>query len=307
MDRVHHIRRQTTIIGSAIATALFLAIAPVNAADETSAPATEPVMLQAQTPAQPGGTAAPTTGAPTDPNATPTDPNAAPTGEAAEPAAEEPPKVEENPYGLTGMLRQGGPITWGLLAVLVLMSFGTWLILFTKYFEQQGLFGQARAARRGLSSASSVEDLAGRLSRSSPFRALVEDGLAAADSVPGGVAAADWIGGALNRTLSSISQRLQGGLPFLATVGSTAPFVGLLGTVMGILQALIKIGVSGQASIDKVAGPVGEALIMTAIGLFVAVPAVFFYNFLVARNKAGLEQLRDFAGDLQSSLIGGRH
>lgn len=306
MDRVHHIRRKTTIIGSAIATALFLAIAPSSfAADETPAPATEPVMLQAQTP--PAG--APTgteTGQPTDPNAAPVDPNAVPAGEAPA-AAEEPPKVEENPYGLQGMLKQGGPITWGLLVVLVLMSFGTWLILFTKFFEQQGLYGQGRAARRGLSSASSVEDLAGRLARSSPYRALVEDGLSAAESVPGGVAAADWIGGALNRTLSSISQRLQGGLPFLATVGSTAPFVGLLGTVMGILQALIKIGVSGQASIDKVAGPVGEALIMTAIGLFVAVPAVFFYNFLVARNKVGLEQLRDFAGDLQASLIGGRH
>lgn len=305
MDRVHHIRRQTTIIGSAIATALFLAIAPAIAAGATPAPATEPVMLQAQTPPA-GAPAGAPTGQPTDPAAAPTDPNAAPTGEAA-PAAEEPPPVEENPYGLQGMLKQGGPITWGLLAVLVLMSFGTWLILFTKYFEQQGLYGQGRAARRGLSSASSVEDLAGRLSRSSPYRALVEDGLAAADSVPSGVAAADWIGSALNRTLSSISQRLQGGLPFLATVGSTAPFVGLLGTVMGILQALIKIGVSGQASIDKVAGPVGEALIMTAIGLFVAVPAVFFYNFLVARNKVGIEQLRDFAGDLQASLIGGRH
>jgi len=92
---------------------------------------------------------------------------------------------------------------------------------------------------------------------------------------------------------------------FLATVGSTAPFVGLIGTVYGILNALIKIGLAGQPSIDKVAGPVGEALIMTAFGLIVAVPAVFAYNILLKRNKAIQDVIREFTGDLEANLIGG--
>ena len=99
--------------------------------------------------------------------------------------------------------------------------------------------------------------------------------------------------------------RLQGGLAFLATVGSTAPFVGLFGTVWGIYHALTAIGIAGQASIDKVAGPVGEALIMTAIGLATAVPAVLGYNFLVRRNKAAAEKVRNFSSDLHSILLSG--
>ena len=316
MDRVNHIRRKTFIVSSAVATALFLAIAAPAASAQTGAATTPAVAAPAAAaPAtvMPAFAADPSaTGAPAGtaaPGATPPDGTAEPgTTDAGATATEPAPPVAEtpaeNPYGLTGMVKNGGPITWGLLVVLGLMSLGTWFILFSKYFEQQGLYSQARAAQRGLQSAS-VQDLAGRLARSSPFRALAEDGIEAAHNAPSGVSANDWVGAALQRSLSSINQRLQGGLPFLATVGSTAPFVGLLGTVMGILQALIKIGLSGQASIDKVAGPVGEALIMTAIGLFVAVPAVFFYNFLVARNKNGLEQLRDFAASLQGALLGG--
>jgi biopolymer transport protein ExbB len=97
--------------------------------------------------------------------------------------------------------------------------------------------------------------------------------------------------------------RLGGGISFLASVGSTAPFVGLFGTVWGILNALTAIGIAGQASIDKVAGPVGEALIMTAVGLAVAVPAVLCYNFLVRRNKVLSEKFRSFASDLQTYLL----
>jgi len=107
----------------------------------------------------------------------------------------------------------------------------------------------------------------------------------------------------LQRAVDQVNSKLQGGLGLLATVGSVAPFVGLFGTVWGILNALVSIGIAGQASIDKVAGPVGEALIMTAIGLFVAVPAVLLYNYLVRRNKVITEKLRAFAGDLQAYLI----
>ena len=107
----------------------------------------------------------------------------------------------------------------------------------------------------------------------------------------------------LNRQLDEINAKLNGGIAFLASVGSTSPFIGLFGTVWGILNALIAIGVAGQASIDKVAGPVGEALVMTALGLAVAVPAVLLYNYLVRRNKVIVEKLKSFAGDLQTYLV----
>ncbi len=107
----------------------------------------------------------------------------------------------------------------------------------------------------------------------------------------------------LARSQGSIGARLGEGLAFLATVGSTAPFIGLFGTVVGIYRALIKIGASGQASIDAVAGPVGEALIMTALGLVVAVPAVLAYNWLVRRNKSIMEDLAAFTNDLHGYLM----
>ena len=115
----------------------------------------------------------------------------------------------------------------------------------------------------------------------------------------------EWITMSLQRAVDGVSSKLQNGLGLLATVGSTAPFVGLFGTVWGILNALVGIGIAGQASIDKVAGPVGEALIMTAIGLFVAVPAVMGYNWLLGRQKGLQDSLRNFTGDLHAYLVGG--
>ena len=135
------------------------------------------------------------------------------------------------------------------------------------------------------------------------FRGIAEAGLKASTGGTSLVGLNDWIGMTLTRQLEDANGRMQGGIAFLGSVGSVSPFVGLLGTVMGILNALIGIGVAGQASIDKVAGPVGEALIMTAIGLMVAVPAVLCYNYLVRRNKVITEKLRAFAGDLQAYLI----
>ncbi|MGZ5105541.1 MAG: MotA/TolQ/ExbB proton channel family protein, partial [Usitatibacter sp.] len=114
-----------------------------------------------------------------------------------------------------------------------------------------------------------------------------------------------WVTMSLQRAVDNVSSRLQDGLAFLATVGSTSPFVGLFGTVWGIYHALTAIGIAGQASIDKVAGPVGEALIMTAFGLAVAVPAVLGYNWLVRRNKVANEQLRAFGADLHMVLMSG--
>ena len=112
----------------------------------------------------------------------------------------------------------------------------------------------------------------------------------------------DWLHGSLARSEAAINAKLASGLPFLATVGATAPFVGLLGTVIGIYRALINIGIAGSASIDKVAGPVGEALIMTAIGLLVAVPAVFAYNWLQNRNNRIAEMLSAFSTDVLANI-----
>jgi biopolymer transport protein ExbB len=337
MDRVNHIRRKTTIIGSAIATALFLAIAiPASNAQDgrAAAPGATPAGAQAApstslpdtfievpttpdtlaaTPTTPGAPAAtqpgtePSTAAPTDATGEPgaTEPGAATAAE--EPAPESTAPVE-NPYSLGSLWREGDFVSKGALIILALMSLGSWFILFIKYFDQQTLYGHGKAATRNFWSASSAEDGVNRLAKSSAFRAVAEDGLAAVhqhEGLGGQVSAVDWVGMALARSTASVNQRLQGGLPFMATVGSTAPFVGLFGTVWGIYHALIAIGLAGQASIDKVAGPVGEALIMTAIGLGVAVPAVFFYNFLVARNKVAMEQVREFAADLQTYLVGG--
>ena len=135
------------------------------------------------------------------------------------------------------------------------------------------------------------------------FRAVAEAGHKASQGGTTLVGLNDWIAMSLTRQLEDANGRLAGGVSFLASVGSTAPFVGLVGTVWGILEALISIGVAGQMSIDKVAGPVGEALIMTAIGLIAAVPAVLLYNLLIRRNKVITEKLRGFAGDLQAYLI----
>jgi biopolymer transport protein ExbB len=138
---------------------------------------------------------------------------------------------------------------------------------------------------------------------------IVEDGLRAAQHHEGRltdqIPLHEWITASLYRTVDSVSKRLNTGLSVLATTGSTAPFVGLFGTVWGIYNALIQISLAGQASLDKTAGPIGEALIMTAIGLFVAVPAVWGYNWLLGRNKELIEKLRYFAADLHSYLVSG--
>ncbi|WP_374708400.1 MotA/TolQ/ExbB proton channel family protein [Chitinimonas sp. BJYL2] len=195
----------------------------------------------------------------------------------------------------------------GTLVIMVIMSMGTWYILFTKLWEQQKLFAQAKAARETFWSAGSVKAGVATLEENSAFRFIAETGLNANEHHEGALLEQidknSWVTMSIQRAVENIQSRLGDGLAFLATVGSTAPFVGLFGTVWGIYHALVKIGMSGQASIDKVAGPVGESLIMTAIGLAVAVPAVLGYNWLIRRNKTGLEQVRAFGADLHSVLL----
>jgi len=211
----------------------------------------------------------------------------------------------ENPYGLFEALRQGGVIAYSTFIILVGMLFFSLYIFFTKLFEQQKILNQGRRVRQSFWSANSLREGGAKLAKNSAYRQLVDDAFTAQEQykeLTDPVEAHDWLHGSLARSEASINSSLNGGLAFLATVGATAPFIGLFGTVVGIYRALIKIGAAGQASIDAVAGPVGEALIMTALGLVVAVPAVLAYNFLQRRNKAIQEQLNAFSNDVLGYL-----
>ncbi len=228
----------------------------------------------------------------------------------AAPAAEAPKTAAvDNPYGLDALWNGGDFIARGVLIILVIMSLGTWYIMITKYIEQARLLSAARATGKAFWTKPTVRDGASSLKPSSPFRYIADTGISATDHHEGSLTESidltTWVTMSIQRAVETIQSRLQGGLAFLATVGSTAPFVGLFGTVWGIYHALTAIGIAGQASIDKVAGPVGEALIMTAIGLATAVPAVLGYNWLVRRNKSAMEKVRYFSSDLHSVLIGG--
>ncbi|MCK9541488.1 MAG: MotA/TolQ/ExbB proton channel family protein [Novosphingobium sp.] len=211
----------------------------------------------------------------------------------------------QNKFGFKEALEQGGFIAYATVAILGVMSFGSFYILFTKWIEQSKILRQARELRTGFWRANSLREGAAKLDKNSAWRQIVDDGLAAEDQhgkMVDALDAHDWLHGSLARSENSINAKLASGLPFLATVGATAPFIGLFGTVVGIYRALINIGLAGSASIDKVAGPVGEALIMTALGLLVAVPAVLAYNYLQARNKRIAEQLSGFSTDVLANI-----
>jgi biopolymer transport protein ExbB len=218
-------------------------------------------------------------------------------------AAAAPAEAASNPYGLAHIIERHNPVQMGILAVLVIMMSGTWYIAFMKYLEQQRILNQAKTLEKKFWTSATLSEGIEKLPKNSVFRAVAEAGQKASQGGTTLVGLNDWIAMSLTRQLEDANAHMQGGIAFLASVGSTSPFVGLIGTVWGILEALISIGVAGQMSIDKVAGPVGEALIMTAIGLIVAVPAVLLYNYLVRRNKMITEKLRGFAGDLQAYLI----
>ena len=222
---------------------------------------------------------------------------------AATPAPVAAPASTANPYGIQDIIAKHNPVSISILVILGVMSIGTWYIFFMKYLEQSRILSQAKIVEKKFWTSATLNEGIDKLPKNSMFRAIAESGTKAANGGTSLVGLNDWIAMSLTRQLEDANGRLQGGIAFLASVGSVAPFVGLFGTVWGILQALIAIGVAGQASIDKVAGPVGEALIMTALGLAAAVPAVLLYNYLVRRNKVILDKLRGFAGDLQTYLI----
>jgi biopolymer transport protein ExbB len=302
-----------------------------QAAAPAPAPAAEPAAPAAAAPAAPATAAAPGTpdatagAAPAAPGAAPAPgappaPGAAPDATAAAPGAAPaapPPGADQgngtetvdNPYGLAALWKTGDAVSHTVLVLLAIMSLGTWYIMIVKFWEQARLFAAGRKANKDFWKTASVRDGVQRLKPTSPFRFVAENGLSATEHHEGALTDAidlhTWTTMSIQRAQDTIRARLAGGLPFLATVGSTAPFVGLFGTVWGIYHALTAIGIAGQASIDKVAGPVGEALIMTAIGLATAVPAVLGYNYLVSRNKAAAEMVRNFASDLHSILLSG--
>src|SRR5438105_9423817 len=209
----------------------------------------------------------------------------------------------KNPYGLEALVANGDWVSHTVLGLLLVMSLGTWYIFVTKYVEQARLMSQAKTTEKKFWTAANLEEGIDKLGKNNVFRNVAERGQQAMARQGGMMSQADWVQMSLTRAVDEENARLGGGISFLASVGSTAPFVGLFGTVWGILNALTAIGVAGQASIDKVAGPVGEALIMTALGLAVAVPAVLCYNFLVRRNKVLSEKFRSFASDLQTYLL----
>jgi len=260
------------------------------------------VQAQAQTPPPaPAATPAPAPSEVTTPPAAPVAPAAAPAKAPAKTT-----EIIENPYGLEALWKGGDLVARITLGILVLMSVGSWYIIVTKVYEQAKMGHQARAAERTFWKAPSIQKGAAELKEGSPYRFMAESGLEATTRHEGLLGSVDmnaWISMSIQRAIDNIQSRTQDGLAFLATVGSTAPFVGLFGTVWGIYHALTAIGVAGQASIDKVAGPVGEALIMTAIGLAVAVPAVLGYNWLIRRNKTAMDRVRSFGADLHAVLL----
>jgi biopolymer transport protein ExbB len=201
--------------------------------------------------------------------------------QAAAPTPAADPHAGDNPYGLKALWAQGDMVAKATLTILVIMSMGSWYVIFTKFIEQAKVTRFATAAQDTFWKASSVRQGVDALHEASPFRFIAEKGMEGVSKHDGLLGAVDfntWVTTSIQRAIGNVQSRMQDGLAVLATVGSTAPFVGLFGTVWGIYNALVKIGMSGQASIDKVAGPVGESLIMTAIGLAVAVPAVLGYN-----------------------------
>jgi biopolymer transport protein ExbB len=210
----------------------------------------------------------------------------------------------QNKFGFAEALEQGGFVAYATVAILGIMSFGSFYILFTKWIEQSKVMRQANSLDP-LWKANSLREGATKLDKNSAWRQLVDDGLEAeeqATKLADEGERHDWLHNSLARSEASINAKLASGLPFLATVGATSPFIGLFGTVVGIYRALIAIGLAGSASIDKVAGPVGEALIMTALGLLVAVPAVLAYNYLQARNKRIAEMLTGFSTEVLANI-----
>lgn len=290
---------KTAALALAFSAGLFLATAPAHAQQE-AAPAGEAAEAPGAPPETPAGAG----------DAEATADAEAPAAAALPDEADAASEAEQNPYGLGALWEQGDFVSKGTLMILAIMSMGSWYVLITKLFEQRRMFDQFNRVIKLFAPTDTLKEGIEALPKRNSYRVIAEEGEQAVIQFSKGLSSevtlSDWSTAALSRAVDGLLSKLQGGLAFLATVGSTAPFVGLFGTVWGIYHALVAIGVSGQASIDKVAGPVGEALIMTAIGLAVAVPAVLGYNLLTRRNKAVISRARRFATEVHLRILSGK-
>ncbi|MFJ7568107.1 MotA/TolQ/ExbB proton channel family protein [Herminiimonas sp. NPDC097707] len=220
--------------------------------------------------------------------------------------------MEVSPYGLESLWSQGDFVTKGVAILLVAMSIASWYVIVTKALQLMQYRRAAHAAGHEFWDATSLSAGTATLGSGNPFASIAEAGVTAMlhheahkGHLHDELSVSDWITLSLRQAIDEMSAKLQTGMAVLASVGSTAPFVGLFGTVWGIYHALVAIGTSGQASIDKVAGPVGEALIMTALGLAVAIPATFGYNALVRGNKSVIAKMNKFGFDLHALFVTG--
>jgi biopolymer transport protein ExbB len=222
--------------------------------------------------------------------------------------------VTDNPYGIEALWTTSDYVGKGVFVILIVMSLWSWIVMINKWLDQRMLRKAATEAEKSFWTAGSIAEGIGKLkSKVNPFRDIAQDGVQAVEhhrrstarDVTSNIELADWVRTHIERRTDMLQSSLQSGMVVLASVGATAPFVGLFGTVWGIYNALISISIAGQASLDKVAGPIGEALIMTALGLAVAVPAVLGFNGLLRGNKSLMERANYFAHDVESALIAG--
>ena len=220
-----------------------------------------------------------------------------------------------NEFGLINLWTEGDGVTRFVALLLLVMSLASWIVIILKtlnLFTAQKQAGRVEAFWHSANVAGGVQALGNE--EGNPFRALALRGQEALAHLKTGsgqpellkeLDTSDWVTRGLQNAIDDATADLQSGLAILASVGSTSPFVGLFGTVWGIYHALMQIGMAGQATIDKVAGPIGEALIMTALGLAVVIPAVLGYNALVRGNKFIITRMNRFAHDLHALLITG--
>ena len=222
--------------------------------------------------------------------------------------------VTDNPYGIEALWTQSDYVGKGVFVILITMSLWSWLVMINKWLDQRMLRKVAAEAEKSFFTAGSLQEGIGKLKgKINPFRDIAQDGMQAMEhhrknagrDVASNVELNDWVSSHIEKRINMLQSSLQSGMVVLASVGATSPFVGLFGTVWGIYHALISISIAGQASLDKVAGPIGEALIMTAMGLAVAVPAVLGFNGLLRGNKALMERANYFAHDVQAALLAG--
>jgi len=219
-------------------------------------------------------------------------------------------------YGLAHVWAQGDFVTRGIALLLLIMSIMSWTVIIVKAWHMLRLKRLSRNAEQDFWHAGDFDDGIKRIGGAldNPYVMLALSGKDAVDhhqqnatELHSGMSTSDWVARCLKSAMDEVVAKMQAGLAILASIGSTAPFVGLFGTVWGIYHALLAIGASGQTSIDHVAGPVGESLIMTAFGLFVAIPAVLGYNALTRANKANVTKLNRFVHGLHAYFVtGGR-